>query len=170
MSAQLSNVFNNSILPFDFRRDRVLAGSIQLVVVEVVISKLLRKILGMGNRGLIELAAIHTVALPFLGGLAGFFDPVKNAAHSKFADAAADGAKGIPAIFFSQYLINTAMKGIHVPQISMKEALVTAASKVLSRPLIVAVYPKLHASLQNNVDTTDLVVNLQQKVSNLNMG
>ena len=66
------NVLNNAILPFDVRKYDLVAGSAQLVAVEVVVSKVIRKILGMGGRGFTELAAIHAISLPFLGGAVGF--------------------------------------------------------------------------------------------------
>ena len=49
MADSAKNVFNNAILPFDVRKYDLVLGSAQLVVIEVVVSKLIRKILGMGG-------------------------------------------------------------------------------------------------------------------------
>ena len=168
MSAPM-NVFNNAILPFDVRKVDLVAGSAQLVLVEVLVSKIIRKILGMGNRGFAELAAIHAVSLPFLGGLSGFFAANKAISGQGYGSAFQDGAKGVPAVFLSQYLINTAARGMHLPKVSFKEVLVTAASKTLTRPLIVLAYPKLHKSLQANFRSVNRMEQMQNHNSNLKM-
>ena len=168
MSAPM-NVFNNAILPFDVRKVSLVAGSAQLVLVEVIVSKVIRKILGMGSRGFAELAAIHAVSLPFLGGLSGFFESNKAISGQTYGSAFQDGAKGVPAVLLSQYLINTAARGMHVPSFSFKEVLVTAASKTLTRPLIVLAYPKLHKSLQSNFRAVNRMEQMQNQNSNLKM-
>ena len=167
MSETALNVFNNAILPFDIRRYDLIAGSAQLVAVEVIVSKIIRKILGMGGRGFAELAAIHAVSLPFLGGLSGFFEPNKALSGQDMTTAFQDGAKGVPAVFLSQYIINTATKGLHIPKFTFKEVLVTAASKILTRPLIVLMYPKLHKALQGSFRAVNRMEQLQNANSNL---
>ena len=54
-----------------------------------------------------------------------------------------------------------------MPKISIKDILITAASKVLTRPLIAAVYPKLVKQLTDNFDVVDVMVEKQVAVSNL---
>ena len=170
MAGNVENVFNNTILPFDFRRDGALIqGSIQLIVIEVLVAKIIRKVLGMGGRGFVELAAIHAVSLPFLGGLAGMFAAPVNVGGSNQYQAVQDGAKGIPAVLLSQYIVNTATKGFHIPKVSFKEILVTGASKTLTRPLIVLMYPKLHESLQNGFRAETNMEQAQNAASNLKM-
>ena len=161
MADSAMNVFNNAILPFDPRKYDLVAGSAQLVAVEVIVSKVIRKILRMGNRGFAELAAIHALSLPFLGGLSGFFSPNHAIGGSSQSDAFADGAKGVPAVLLAQYITNVAAKGMHIPKISFKEILVTAAAKTLTRPLIVLMYPKLHKALQNNFRSVNRMEQLQ---------
>ena len=167
MADSAKNVFNNAILPFDVRKYDLVLGSAQLVVIEVIVSKLIRKILGMGGRGFAELAAVHAVSLPFLGGFSGFFEGNNQVGGSSQMNAFQDGAKGVPAVFMAQYVVNVAAKGIHVPKFSFKEMLVTAASKTLSRPLIVLMYPKLHKALQNNFRQVNRMEQLQNANSNL---
>ena len=169
MTDSALNVFNNAILPFDIRRYDLIAGSAQLIAIEVLVSKVIRKILGMGGRGFAELAAIHAVSLPFLGGLSGFFEPNKALSGQTQTSAFQDGAKGVPAVLLSQYIINTASKGIHIPKFSFKEVLVTAASKTLTRPLIVLMYPKLHKALQGSFRAVNRMEQLQNANSNLKM-
>ena len=166
----VANVFNNAILPFDFRRDKhLIQGAIQLITLEVLVAKIIRKVLGMGGRGFVELAAIHAVSLPFLGGLSGFFAAPANVGGSTQYQAVQDGAKGVPAVLLSQYIVNTAIKGFHVPKVSFKEILVTAASKTLTRPLIVLMYPKLHQSLQDGFRAETNMEQHQNAASNLKM-
>ena len=167
MADSAMDVFNNAILPFDVRKYDLVAGSAQLVAIEVIVSKLIRKILGMGGRGFAELATVHAVSLPFLGGFSGFFEGNNQVSGSSQMNAFQDGAKGVPAVFMAQYVVNVAAKGIHVPKFSFKEMLVTAASKTLSRPLIVLMYPKLHRALQTNFRQVNRMEQLQNANSNL---
>ena len=168
MADNAMNVFNNAILPFDVRKYDLVAGSAQLVAVEVIVSKVIRKILGMGGRGFAELAAIHAISLPFLGGLSGFFEPNQTLSGSSLTNSLKDGAKGVPAVLLAQYITNVVAKGIHIPRVSFKEILVTAASKTLSRPLIVLMYPKLHRALQGNFRAVNRMEQLQNANSVLN--
>jgi hypothetical protein len=168
MADSAMNVFNNAILPFDIRRYDLVVGSAQLVAVEVIVSKILRKIVGVGGRGFAELAAIHAVSLPFLGGLSGFFE-ANQALPGTQTRALQDGAKGIPAVLLAQYITNVAAKGLHIPKVTFKEILVTAASKTLSRPLIVLMYPKLHKALQGGFRSVNRMEQLQNANSNLKM-
>ena len=163
------NVLNNTVLPLDPRKPDLLVGSIQLITLEVLMAKTIRKVLSMGNRGFLELALIHAVSLPMMGGFSGVFGQNKQYNASTAQSSFQDGAKGIPAVFMAQYITNVAAKGFHVPKVSMKEILVTAASKVLTRPLITLMYPKLHKQLQDGFDVENRMEIKQQIVSNLKM-
>ena len=165
------NVWNNSIAPYDPRKSQLVMGNVQLVAVEVTVSKILRKILRMADESIFRLTLIHAASLPLLGGASGFFAPNRRLrdANATYAEQFADGAKGIPAVFIGQYVINTAFQGFHMPKISMQDMLITAASKVLSRPLLAAVYPKLHKQLADNFDVTDSMIENQVATSNLRM-
>ena len=133
MSGQIqtgvTNVLSNTVLPFDIRKPKLLIGSAQLILMEVLVAKVIRKILQMPNRGFGELALIHAVSLPLLGGFSGFFDPNSNIQTSSAKDSFRDGAKGIPGVFAAQYITNVGAKGLHIPSVSFKEVLVTAASR-----------------------------------------
>ena len=163
------NVLNNTVLPLDPRKPDLLVGSIQLITLEVLMAKTIRKVLSMGNRGFLELALIHAVSLPMMGGFSGVFGQNQQYGASTAQTSFQDGAKGIPAVFMAQYITNVAAKGFHVPKVSMKEILVTAASKVLTRPLITLMYPKLHKQVQDGFDVENRMEIKQQIVSNLKM-
>ena len=170
MADSIKNVFFNAILPYDVRKTKLVVGCAQLVAVEVAMAKVIRKILGMANRGITELALIHAVSLPFLGGLAGFFEPAGGLGGEEFSASFMQGAKAVPAVFLAQYLISTGALGFHVPKFSMNDVLVTAASKILTRPLIVALYPKLPETLQKNFDLENSMEQAQNAASNLKGG
>ena len=120
------------------------------------------------KRSFMELAAIHTVSLPFIGGLGAFVEfPHEMGYEAPWGDIVYDGAKGIPAVFAAQYLVNTALKGLHAPSIKFKEVLTTAASKVLSRVLLSGGYYALPAFFRNNLDILDVAFAKQFMASRL---
>jgi hypothetical protein len=167
--SSIVNVLNNTVLPLDPRKKDLLVGSVQLITLEVLMAKVIRKVLSMGNRGFLELALIHAVSLPMIGGFSGMFGQNKKYDAATAQTSFQDGAKGVPAVFMAQYITNVAAKGFHLPKVSMKEILVTAASKVLTRPLITFMYPKLHKSLKDGFDVENMMEIKQQIASNLKM-
>ncbi len=169
MTDQATNVFNNLILPYDLRKTGLVLGCAQLVLLEVTVSKIIRKILGMGNRSVTELAAIHTVSLPLLGGLSGFVTENSAFGSASWGESLQDGAKGVPAVFAGQYITNTFLSGFHMPKISFKDALITAASKALTRPLLKLIYGKLPAAIQQNFQLENRMEQFQNRASNLKM-
>ena len=167
MTDSVKNVFFNAILPFDLRRTGLVIGNAQLIAIEVVVAKLLRKILGMGDRGVLQLAAIHAISLPFLGGVGGFFQAAGGLAGERVMESVQNSVKTVPAVWLAQYIVNTGLQGFHMPKITFKDALVTAASKAISRPLIVLLYPNLHTTLQKNFDLWNAMEQQQNAASNL---
>ena len=139
-----------------------------LITVEVLIAKVIRKVLNMGNRGVLELAFIHAVSLPMMGGFSAMFGkPLKYG--MKNMEAFKDGAKGIPAVFAAQYITNVANRGFQIPKVSVKEILVTAASKMLSKPLINVMFDKLPKAVMDNFTIQLLMEAKQAAASNLRM-
>ena len=65
------DVFKNATNPY-IASTQVAMGNAQLVAVEVLVSKLLRKILGASNRSFSYLVAVHAASLPLIGGLSAF--------------------------------------------------------------------------------------------------
>ena len=128
------NVWNNSIAPYDPRKSQLVMGNAQLIAVEVTVSKILRKILRMADESIFRLTLIHAASLPLLGGAGGYFAPAKRLGdtNATYAEQFADGAKGIPAVFIGQYVINTAFQGFHMPKISIQDMLITAQQGAFS--------------------------------------
>ena len=165
----MTAVLENTILPVDVRKVDAVAGFAEKVFVEVAVSKLLRKILRMGDKGILHLTAVHYISQPVMGGFIaplGKVNPTKNVTYQQ---ALIDGAKGVPAVWFAQYVVNTSLRGLHVPGISMKEAFITAAAKALSRPLMKFITPKLGATIDRQYQVADFIVQRQSDRSKLKM-
>jgi len=169
-----TNVATNLILPFDFRRSKLILGTLEYIAAEVIVSKIVRKVMKADNRGYLELAYIHAVSMPFMGGAAGFFDSNKayegtdeKGKQITFASQIMDGAKGIPAVLLAQWIIDSISKGFHAPWFNMKDLLITAGSKALTRPLLGFVYKYLPKDAQTNLSVVDLMIQRQQHFSTL---
>ena len=112
-----------------------------------------------------ELAAVHTISLGIMGGTSAIFKKKEGWGTKKFADKVKEGAAGIPAVFIAQYVYNTFGKGFHMPFWSMKDALIMAAAKIITRPLLSMVYDKSKFT-QNALDGQQLLEDEQVKASN----
>ena len=166
----VQNVISNAIAPVDFRKEGQLIGTLEYVGVEVAVSKIIRAMLKMENRSVAELAFIHLLSIPFLGGTSIVFG-AKQAVRTSdgYGTAAFDGAKGIPAVLLAQWVVATSYKGFHLPWFNVKDLMITAGSKILSRPLVRSVIDKLPAdAMQVGFDVIDELVRRQGASSNLN--
>ena len=113
---QAQNVLSNAIAPVDFRKAKQLVGTVEYVAAEVLVSKVVRTVLKLENRGIFELAFVHLLSIPFMGGIAAPFGNVRAiGATGGYGQAAVDGAKGIPGVLIAQWIIATASKGFHFP-------------------------------------------------------
>ena len=165
---EFTNVLETAAIPIDLRKSEVVFGAAEYVFFEVFTHWMLMYFFKFEKRSFIELAAIHTVSLPFIGGLGAFVEfPHEMGYEAPWGDIVYDGAKGIPAVFAAQYLVNTALKGLHAPSIKFKEVLTTAASKVLSRVLLSGGYYALPAFFRNNLDILDVAFAKQFMASRL---
>ena len=131
MSDAYTNIATNVILPFDPRRTKLLLGSLEYIAFEVVIAKIVRKIIKADNKGWLHLGYIHALSLPFMGGAAGFFN--QNIVYNRqdqqgkpagFTTHLTDGAKGIPAVILAQWILESFTKGFHAPWFNMKDLLI----------------------------------------------
>ena len=165
----MAAVLENTILPVDLRKIDAVAGFAEKVFVEVAVSKVLRKILRMGDKGILHLSAVHYLSQPVMGGFIAPLGATRKTSDATYTETLIDGAKGVPAVWFAQYVVNTSLRGLHVPGISMKEAFITAAAKALSRPLMKFITPKLGNTIDRQFNVADAVVRRQQVVSSLKM-
>ena len=168
---QVQNVLSNAVAPLDFRKAKQLIGTVELIAVEVLVSKIVRTVLRMENRGLMDLAFVHLLSIPFMGGAAAPFGNIRAVgATGGYGQAAVDGAKGIPGVLIAQWIIATASKGFHFPWFNLKDLLITARSKALSRPLVYSVIDKLPIDAQAGFAVLDQLFQNQVAKSNLKFG
>ena len=169
----IKDTFKNSVGPVNVTQkgggDRVI-GNVQIVALEVAVSKLLRWVLKMAPRGILDLAFIHTVSLGFMGGFAGPFNrsqPIDG--NVKATDALGDGLKMVPAVFAAQYVAHVARTGLNLgfKQISVKDLLITAASKAVTRPMWNLIYKSLPQKMATGIDAHDYMVDRQRNASRL---
>ena len=155
---EFMNIVETAVTPIDLRKSEVVFGAAEYVFFEVFTHWMLMYFLKFEKRSFVELAAIHTVSLPFIGGMGAFmeFHDVRGY-EAPWGTIVADGSKGVPAVFAAQYLVNTALciRGIHAPSIKFKEVLTTIAAKILSRVLLSSGYSFLPAAFRNNLDILD---------------
>ena len=161
---KVQNIFENAAAPVDFRYPAQVGGVAEYVAAEVLVSYFARYLFKIERRSLMELAAIHAVSIPLIGGLAAGFDDSNIFAYeSPWGDQLMDGAKGVPAVFLAQYICNTALSGLHAPKLQFNDILVTAASKIITRPIISLVYPYLSDQMRTNLDTLEELFNGPQR-------
>ena len=163
------NILETAAIPIDLRKSEVVFGAAEYVFFEVFTHWMLMYFFKFEKRSFMELTAIHTVSLPFIGGMSAFVEfPHDMGYEAPWGDVIQDGAKGVPAVFAAQYLVNTALKGLHAPSIKFKEVLTTAASKVLSRVLLAGGYNLIPAGFfRNNLDILDVAFAKQFMASRL---
>jgi len=153
---------SNLLTGFDFFEKPALAmGVLQYILLEVLVSRLFRFLVDHPKTWT-EDFFIHIISIPFLGGLsawsgnAGTYD-------DNFFSLLLDGARGIPAVFVSQYIVSSFEEGPTLPgPFDMKDVLITAASKAITRPLAGFLYqfvfPK---AIKDTWDDVDLLVTAQ---------
>ena len=161
--ASIVNIGKNTIAPFS--SGSLAFGSAQYVAAEVAVSWVLRRLLSM-PRPLGKIAFIHGLSLPIMGGAAGFAAPAAGY-DATYTEQATAGAKGIPAVLIAHYIYQVFERGFTVPSGGMKEYLVTAASKVLSRPVLSTISGYLPAAGQDALLVLHHLIARQATTSNL---
>ena len=163
------NVLSNAVIPIDIRRDSQLIGTAEYVAAEVLVSKVVRSILKMEQRNILDLAFVHVLSIPFLGGLAAPFGDQSRIddAQAGYTQALTDGAKGIPAVLAAQWILATASKGFHFPWFTMKDLLITAGSKAITRPLVYSIVDKIGDMGKEGFLVMDQIFSNQVAKSNL---
>ena len=164
----VTNILANGLQPVDVRKLPQVFGVLEYVSAEVFVSYMCRWLFKTEKRTLMELATIHAVSVPFIGGMAAFAEPTHGLGYeADSVSLAYDGAKGIPAVFAAQYVVNTALGGLHAPKLNFTDILVTAASKIITRPLLSLAYPVMGETLRSNLDMTEFLFNQQRAASRI---
>ena len=169
MADEYTNILNTAVQPVDVRKFAQVFGAAEFIAVEVLVSYFARYLFKIEKRTVMELAAIHAVSLPLIGGLSASVQENHIMSYeAPFTDQVVDGSKGIPAVFAAQYICNTALSGLHAPKLNFKDILVTAAAKIISRPLLSILYPLLGDTFRSNLDIIEELFVRQRAASRMN--
>ena len=168
MAESIMNIGNNAILPFDPRKMKLVLGSAEYIALEVFVSAVVRKIM-KAPKGYMELVAIHTLSLPFMGGAVGFVDNNADIAKSpaQYGELFMDGAKGVPAVLLAQWVLHTFYSGFAFPWFNMKDLLITAGAKTITRPLTAMIIDYLPADFQDALHLLNGIITKQSEASSL---
>ena len=161
--ANAPNILLNSALPFDPRDGGTrLLGTAEYIAWEVLVAIVFRRLLRLPRKSIYDLIQVHAASMAFLGGAGASFGPVGDF-NQGFQANLVDGAKGIPAILFGQYTVDTFRRGFHVPGSgwTMADIMTSAASKTISRPLFGMIYEMVDS---NNLAGPLNEINEMQKV------
>ncbi len=127
------------------------------VVPEVLVSKVVQRMMAGENSGWIDLALIHTLSIPFIGGLGAFFVYNHPGMSASYFQQTKAGAAGIPAVLLAQYALEVFQgKGLLHGGFNLKRFLSTAVSKVITRPLVSTASGFLDATGTLNKEYTKL--------------
>ena len=166
---QVKNVLATTATPVDVRKSAVVGGSISHVFFEVMVSYIARYILKAQKRSVAELTFIHSLSIPLQGGLSAFTDPPSSIGmEAPMSSQFVDGAKGVPGVFAATYAANTFMDGLHLPRLDFTDILITAASKIITKPMTSVLYPYLGAYYRNGTDALNETFIRQHSQSSLN--
>lgn len=167
---QFTNVIEAGAIPFDVRKPTVMGGALAHIGFEVLVSYIARHVLKSQKRSILELTAIHSLAVPFEGGLTAFTEsPNPLGMEAPTSAQFVDGAKGVPAVLAATYIANTFMDGLHAPRINFQDVLITSASKIITKPIQSVLYPYLGQSYRNGQDSLNAVFIKQHNASTLKM-
>ena len=162
------NVIDNAVLPVDIRKQTQVGGALTYVGFEVLVSYIARRVFKIAQRPVTQLAAIHALSIPFLGGLSAFMDGEdERGFEAPMSEQFMEGAKGVPAVFAGTYIVNTYLDGIHAPKLDFKDILITAASKIATRPLMSLTVPHMGDSVRNGQAAISASVGVQRTQSRL---
>ena len=163
---KIQNVFFNLVEPANFKTENQITGTLSNIAAEVLLSKVIRRVLRMEQKGFIELGTLHLISQPFLGGL--FFGEGQGRAENSTAmQAATDGAKQTPAVLIAAYILSVAGKGFNIPGFNIRDILITLAGKIGTRLIITQTYKWMPGILQRGFVQHDNLVNAQKASSSL---
>ncbi len=166
-SQKMSNIFKNAIRPISSGPQ--IKGTLTYVALEVAVSKLLRTIMKADNKTVAELAVVHSISLGLMGGTGAALnnpgETVLPYGEKSSRRQIMQGAKGIPALYLAQYIYQTFFNGFSMTFWSVKDALIMAAAKILTRPIAAKLYGK-NKFLQNSLDAQQFLEWNQNMFSN----
>ncbi len=164
---KISNVFKNAILPLS--SGPMVKGSLTYVALEVAVSKLLRRISGSADKPILQLAVVHTMSLALMGGVGASMTNVGETlvpyGTKGMKQHVKQGMKGVPALFIANYIYNTFFYGFLMGGFSGRDLMITAAAKILTRPIAAKLYPMTKFT-QKAFDAQQMMEQTQMFMSN----
>ena len=77
-------------------------------------------------------------------------------------------AASVPAVWLAEYVVQTSGVGFHVPKPNIRDALMTAAAKMLTKPLIGMSFETiLPAAVRNNFEVASALESAYNRASSL---
>ena len=149
--------------------DSKFLGSVQFILTEVVVSKLIRQFM-KADRSLTDLAFVHAISLPYLGGL-DFYSTDENPIGGDWSTQFYASASQIPALMLAEYIYSVfcGQNLAHMPHVNVKDAMITVASKTLSRPIYSALASQnfFPDNLRDSYEVLTAVIENQRQRSNI---
>ena len=146
------NIVSNAFNPIDFRDGTATFGNAEVIFLEALTSYLMRWTFGTEKTGFFKLMLIHALAAPLHGGIKQKISKETPTGYDKpYTEQLSKGMYGIPAVYLSQYIVNTPNSGIRLPGISIKDAMITAASKLVTKPIVKLLYNNGPDMLKKNL-------------------
>ena len=159
---QLANIASNAAAPV--MGQSLALGTVEYVLLEAAVSMLLRRLIKAPRRSFLQEVALHTISLPFLGGLGAPFGKTRTY-NDTYTKQVIDGSKGIPAVFLAQYVQATAAKGFHLPSLSVNDVVITAIAKTITRPATKVSFDFAPAVIREHIERIRLLVGRQENAS-----
>jgi hypothetical protein len=165
---EFTNIGKNALMPVDFRITTQVGGAAFYVTAEVLVSWLLRKVIKAPAIPLKDLAIVHAMSLPLIGGMQAPMEANNSLAYeAPLTEQFMAGAKGIPGLMAAVYAHQTFLKGFHRPQLSFKDVAIMAVAKTLTRPLLSFAYGAIPDAGRNGLDVIEHLQSLQRVNSRL---
>ena len=165
---EFTNLGKNAFMPIDFRIPGQVGGAAFYVTAEVLVSWLLRKVIKAPAIPLRDLAIVHAMSLPLIGGMQAPMEANNPLYYeAPLSEQFMAGAKGIPGLMAAVYAHQTFLKGFHRPQLNFKDVAIMAAAKTLTRPLLSFAYGAIPDAGRNGLDTIEQLHNQQRVNSRL---
>ena len=169
MTSAITNSAKNLVLPFSAGTTAAIGG-VEYVTIEVLVDMILRMILRAPKRGVFQLAVIHALTLPMIGGITKLYgDAPIDYSSGTLLNQTKDGAMGVPAVFLAQYIYSSAFRGFYIPSgFSMRDILVTILAKTVTKPLISSVWRFLPKEMvQDTLTQLNSIFRAEVRASNL---
>lgn len=150
----ITNILQNTYGVYNpVRKDLRIVGALQYVAAEVLVSKLFRRFFGQDKTWMQELY-MHGLSLPFIGGGGALMDdgrPVR--VSDPYAKQFLHSSRGIVAVFLAQYILTTFNGGglFHF-NFDLKDMLITAGSKLVTRPIASSIESFFPQQMRATVD------------------